>query len=208
MIFGFRALNLNEDLIIADNVTALVPGQLTFLAGPADPPNSLNIQDHFHTYNHFYGGQIGGWSRWHTGDLDFGLSAKLALGVTQQLAILDGTTTLITPGAAPTPNAGGVLVQPTNSGRFFHGVFGLVPEVGLDIGYWVTQCLRLSVGAQFLYWNRVSRPGSDIDTVVNAAQVPRDARFGNGLGDARPVFQFNQSDFWATGLNFGVLFRY
>jgi hypothetical protein len=54
----------------------------------------------------------------------------------------------------------------------------------------------------------VSRPGNGVDSAVNAAQVPPDPRFGNGLGDARPVFQFHQSDFWAMGFNFGVLFRY
>jgi hypothetical protein len=106
--------------------------------GPADPPNSLTIQDHFHNYNHFYGGQIGGWVRWYANNLDFGITGKLALGVTQQLAIIDGSTNLNTPGASPTPNASGVLVQPTNTGRFFNSTFGIVPEVAFDLGYRVT----------------------------------------------------------------------
>jgi multidrug efflux pump len=54
----------------------------------------------------------------------------------------------------------------------------------------------------------VARPGREIDLNVNPAQVPRDLRFGNGLGAAQPAFQFHQSDFWAQGLHFGVLVQY
>jgi hypothetical protein len=68
--------------------------------------------------------------------------------------------------------------------------------------------VRISVGYEFLYWSSVARPGNDIDSNINAAQVPRDPRFGNGLGDPRPAFQFHQSDFWAQGVNFGVLVQY
>jgi hypothetical protein len=208
LLTGFRALELNEDLLIRDNVTALVPGQLTFLGGPADPPNSLTGLDRFHNYNHFFGGQVGGRVRWHSNSLELGITGKVALGSTQQLAILDSSTTLNTPGSTPTSNPGGVLVQPTNTGRFFHSTFGVVPEFGLDLGYWLTPQIRVGLGYQFLYWNRVARPGNEIDTTVNAAQVPRDPRFGNGLGDARPAFQFHPSSFWAQGLTWGVLFQY
>jgi hypothetical protein len=205
---GFRALELDEDLFVMDNVTALVPGQLFFLGAPADPPNSLTIIDHFHTYNHFYGAQLGGRVRWHANGLEVGITGKLALGVTQQLAITDGSTTLNNPDTGATPNIGGVLVQPSNTGRFFRSTFDCVPEFALAVGYWLTPQVRFGLGYQFLYWGRVARPGDEIDTAVNPAQVPRDPRFGNGLGDARPAFAFRQSDFWAQGFSFGVLFAY
>jgi hypothetical protein len=205
---GFRTLELAESLQLTDNVMALVPGVLFFLGGPADPPNSLTVLDQFRNYNHFYGGQIGGRAHWRGDGLDVGLTAKLALGTTQQLAILNGTTTLNTPGAEPTPNPGGILVQPSNTGRASQSSFGAVPEFALDVGYWITPQIRVALGYQFLYWSRVARPGNEIDTTVNPAQVPQDPRFGNGLGDARPAFQFHQSDFWAQGLNFQVLFQY
>jgi hypothetical protein len=208
VLAGFRALELDEDLFALDNVAALVPGRLFFLGGPADPPSSLTISDHFHNYNNFYGGQVGGRAQWRANGLELGVTGKIALGVTQQLAITDGGTTLNTPGGSPTLNAGGVLVQPSNTGRFFQSTFGCVPEFALDLGYWLSPLIRVALGYQFLYWNRVARPGNEIDTTINAAQVPRDPRFGNGLGDARPAFAFRQSDFWAQGLSFGVLFQY
>jgi hypothetical protein len=205
---GFRTLELNEDLRITDNVTALVPGVLTFLAGPADPPNSLTIFDHFHTYNRFYGGQIGGRVKWASDRLEIGATGKVALGTTQQLVLIDGFTNLNMPGAPPTTNAGGILAQPTNGGRFYQSRFGAVPEFGLDVGYWISPLVRISVGYQFMYWNGLARPGNQIDTTVNVAQVPRDPNFGNGLGDARPAFQFRQSNFWAQGIHCGLLFQY
>ena len=208
LLAGFRTLELSEDLLITDTVTGLVPGQVIFLNGPADPPSSLTAIDHFRNYNHFYGGQLGGKVHWQTSSLDVGITGKVAIGTTQQLAILDGSTSLNTPGAGSTANPGGVLVQPTNIGRFFQSRFGVVPEFALDLGYWLTPQIRLALGYQFLYWNGVSRPGNEIDTTVNPSQVPRDPRFSNGLGDARPTYQFHQSDFWAQGFNFGVLFQY
>jgi hypothetical protein len=189
-------------------VTALVPGQLTFLGGPADPPNSLTILDRFSTYNRFFGGQLGGRVFWHLANLELGATGKVALGSTQQQAILTGITTLNMPGGTPTTNPGGILVQPTNSTRFFQSTFGVVPEFGLDLGYWLTPQIRLGMGYQFLYWSRVARPGNEIDTTVNAAQVPRDIRFANGLGDPRPAFGFHSSAYWAQGINWGVLFQY
>lgn len=207
-LVGFRTLELHEDVRIVDNVAALVPGQLVFLAGAVDPPSSLTVIDHFNKYNHFYGGQFGGRVHWHLSGLDLAITGKVALGTTQELAILDSSTSMNTPGAGSISNPGGVLVQPSNTGRFFQSRFAYVPEFAVDLGYWVTPQIRLALGYQFLYWSQVARPGNEIDTTVNASQVPRDPRFGNGLGDARPAFGFRQSDFWAQGFNVGVLFQY
>jgi hypothetical protein len=113
-----------------------------------------------------------------------------------------------TPGAAPVINPGGILAQPTNSGRFFQSSFGVIPQLGFDAGYWVLPWVRVSLGYEALYWNRVARPGSQIDSTVNPAQVPRDPNFGNGLGDPRPAFQFHQSAFWAQGLHAGLLVQF
>jgi hypothetical protein len=208
LLAGFRALELHEELRIIDNVTALVPGQLTFLGAPADPPNSLNIFERFHNYNRFYGGQIGGRFHWLSNGLDLGITGKLALGATAELARVDSATNLFTAGVASATNPGGILVQPSNAGFPQQCRFACVPEIAIDLGYWVTPHIRLEAGYQFLYWSQVARPGDEIDTTVNPAQVPRDPRFGNGLGDARPAFQFHQSDFWAQGFHFGVLFQY
>jgi hypothetical protein len=212
ILAGFRALELHDELRITDNVAAQVPGVLTFTGTPADPPNSLTIIDRFHNYNRFYGGQVGGRFHWSMNGLELGITGKLALGATQELARVDGATNLFLPGGSPGPlqasNAGGILAQPSNSTFPEACRFAWVPELAIDVGYWVCSYVRLEVGYQLLYWSQVARPGDEIDFTVNPAQVPRDPRFGNGLGDARPAFQFRQSDYWAQGFRFSVLFQY
>jgi hypothetical protein len=204
---GFRMLELEEDLSVVGTIIPLVPGFLTFLGAAADPPNSYTDFDSFRTSNKFYGGQIGGRFTWRTARFDLGVVGKLALGSTQELVFINGVSALNTPGSPPTTNPGGLLTQPTNIGRYYHSSFEVIPEVGIDLGYWVTPQWRLSLGYSFLYWDRVARPGNQIDRTVSASQVARDPTFGTGEGD-RPVFLFRQSAFWAQGVNFGVEFRY
>ena len=49
----------------------------------------------------------------------------------------------------------------------------------------------------------VARAGEQIDFVVNSNQVAPPIPGG----PARPAFNFNGSDFWAQGLNFGLEFK-
>ena len=206
---GFRMMELDETLFVAGTVTPLVPGFLTYLGAAADPPNVYSDFDGFKIYNRFYGGQIGGRFDWHSDRFDLGLVGKLALGSTQELVFINGTSSLSSSGNTPVTNPGGLLTQPSNSGRFFHSNFGVIPELGIDLGYRVAPYLRLAFGYNFLYWNRVARPGDQIDRVVSASQVARDPTFGAGPGgDLRPVFQPRESSFWAQGLTFGIEFQF
>jgi hypothetical protein len=205
---GFRMLELNEDLNVIGNVMALVPGFLTFQGMPADPPNSLTDFDRFQVRNKFYGGQVGGRMHWRRDCFDLDVVGKIGLGSTQELVFINGLTALNSPGTPPVTNPGGLLTEPSNMGRFYHSTFGVIPELGINLGYWVTPQLRCTLGYNFLYWNRVLRPGNLIDRTVNPTQVARDPNFGNGLGDLRPLFQVHESDFWAQGVNFGLEFQF
>jgi hypothetical protein len=205
---GFRFLELDEDLNIAGTVTPLVPGFLTFLGGPADPPNSLTDYDGFKTYNRFYGGQIGGRLVWRGDRFDLDLQGKLAIGATQERTVINGISTLNTPGSPSVTNPGGLLAEPSNIGCFNHTSLGLIPELGIRVGYRLTPQFRFTVGYSILYWNRVARPGNQIDRTVNPAQVAQDPNFGNGQGDLRPLFQVRDSAFWAQGINGGVEFQF
>jgi hypothetical protein len=208
VLAGFRMVELDEDLNVTGNVTPLVPGSLTFQGAPADPPNSLTDFDSFKVYNKFYGGQFGGRFTWRTGGFDLGLLGKLALGSTQEVVFINGLSGLNSPGNPPVTNPGGLLAQPSNIGRHYHSSFGVIPELGLNLGYWVTPQFKFSFGYSFLYWNRVARPGNQIDRAVSAAQVARDPNFGNTQGDLRPLFQAQESAFWAQGINFGIEFQF
>lgn len=212
VIAGFRSLDLNESLVIQDSLTPLLPdGFLTFqgVANGVLPPSRLADFDSFHTSNKFYGGQIGGRFDWRSGRFHANVLTKLALGTTQEIVTINGSTSVITPGAASVTAPGGILAQPTNIGRYYRSEFGVVPEIGLNLGYQVTQHIEVLMGYSFLYWNSVVRPGNTIDRTVNASQIPSDQGFTPGAAvPARPAFGFNSSDFWAQGINFGLAFRY
>jgi hypothetical protein len=177
------------------------------VGGPADPPNTFTDFDSFKTYNQFYGGQIGGRLNWTCDHFDLELIGKVALGATQELVVINGVSTVTAPGSAPVTNPGGLLAEPTNSGRFFHSSFAAVPEFGLNVGYKLTEQLRVNVGYSFLYWSAVARPGDQIDRTVSASQVARDPTFGSSPAD-RPVFQLHENSFWAHGLKCGLEWQF
>jgi hypothetical protein len=208
VLLGFRALDLNEDLGLQDQLTPLVPGGLRFLGNPINPPSTISDFDRFHATNHFYGGQLG--ARWqhNFGSLFVDLTGKIALGANQELVIINGASTLRTPGAASVTAPGGILAQTSNIGRDYRSEFSTVPEIGINMGWCVNEHLTATIGYTFLYWSNVVRPGNQIDPNVNPALPPTDQLFGNGLGQNRPGFSFHSSDFWAQGVNFGLLYRF
>ena len=205
---GFRSLNLNEDLVIQDSLTPLSAGSLTIFGAPVNPPSQLSDIDRFHTSNTFYGGQIGGKLEWAGERLSVEFLGKIAMGVTQQLAVIDGSTTATTPGLGSVTAPGGVLALSSNSGRFYRSAFSVVPEAGLTLGWAITPRLKATLGYTFLFWSQVARPGDQIDRNINPALQPSNQNFGNGQGAAQPAFSFHESGFWAQGLNFGMEFRF
>jgi Putative beta barrel porin-7 (BBP7) len=204
LLAGFRLLNLEEDLRIQESIIPLQAGVFLFQTGPADPPNTLNIVDHFRTVNRFYGAQVGGRFNWNLDKFNVAVTGKVALGGTQEVITADGSTSLLTPGAPTVTAPGGILVQPTNSGRTVRNEFSVVPEVGINLGYQFTRHIKAIVGYDFLYWSNVARPGDQIDRTVNFTQVPIDPTFGTQSGPARPVLIPHSTDFWVQGLNLGI----
>jgi hypothetical protein len=89
-------------------------------------------------------------------------------------------------------------------------VFAVVPEVGLNIGYRITEGVSVFAGYTFLYTNSVVRPAQQIDRNINPTQS---ASFEGSpptplVGPAQPSFKFHDSDFWAQGLNVGLVARF
>jgi hypothetical protein len=207
LLAGFRGMELNENLSITSTTTPLAAGFLTYLGQPADPPSSYLDTDSFRTRNQFFGGQVGGRASWASEIYSLDLVGKLALGSTQELVFVDGSSTA-TIGGVTTTNPGGILAQPSNIGRYFHSSFGVIPEIGLTAGVRITRYLKASCGYTFVYWNRVARPGDQIDPVVSTGQVARDPSFGTTTGTLRPVTVVRESDFWVQGLKFGLEVEY
>jgi hypothetical protein len=193
LIAGFRALGLDEDLRINE--------QLTVLRAPG---GTFNVSDQFNVHNRFYGGQIGTNTQYQLGRWNFDFITKLAIGNTRQTVDIAGSTIINDPRTGVSQNVGGLLAQRSNIGHYSRNVFGFVPEVNLNVGYQLTDHCRLYLGYNFMYWTNVVRPGNQIDPVINTAQLPPP----QPGGPARPAFTFRGSDFWAQGINFGLEFRY
>jgi hypothetical protein len=235
LMFGFRAVYLQENLQINQTITPVKDANLTVqfpeaglgvknyfdvLAG-----SPVLIRDRFGTRNAFYGPQIGCRFSWTFDRFSADLTGKVAVGVTHQQASIDGSTSTA---LARDPNTlavvtnlttpGGVFALRTNSGNFNQNQFTVVPEIGLNLKYAITHFLHLHVGYSGLYWSNVARPGAQIDTVINQKLVPTGAllptntnptgAFIPGSEQGRPSFAFRDTAFWAHGLNFGVELRY
>lgn len=192
-LLGFRYLGLKESVSIDENLTVLMPGGGGFL-----------VHDRFGTRNNFYGTQLGAYGEYRWGRFSLGVKGAVALGTTEQIVDISGSTRITSPGSNPANFPGGLLTQTTNIGRHTRDVFGVVPEVGLNLGYQWTDHIRTFVGYNFIYWNSVARPGNQIDPGVNPNLLPPVI----GGGPNRPAFHFSGSEFWAQGVTFGVEFRW
>ncbi len=204
---GLRVLSLAETLEMASDLVPLVGGALTFPGQTVSTASSVVTLDRFAARSVFYGAQFGGRAEWNSGRLTLIARGYLSLGDTQELLQVVGRSSLLTPGA-PTVNVpGGVLAVSSNLGRHFQDEFGVVPELNLEVSYRITCNIEAHLGYSFLYWNRVARPGNQIDRVVEPALVPTDPLFGTATG-TRPGSAIRSSDFWAQGLNVGLMFRF
>ncbi len=203
LLGGFRVLNLDEDLQVATAFAPLLDQFLTFDGQLINPPSSLSTLDSFRAQNRFYGGQLGGRLDWNAGRFDVTFLAKLGLGETEERVQINGISSLLTPGAPTVTVPGGVLALPTNSGNFARSQFAVVPEFGLRLAYQITDHFQVHVGGSYLYWDRVARPGKQIDPVVQSGLVPTDPLFGTATG-THPTFLFHNSDYTVQGFSLGV----
>jgi hypothetical protein len=202
LLAGFRYMELAESLTIQENIDVL-PGVPTFGG------DHISVVDSFSTHNRFYGGQIGVDTEFHQGPWFVDLRGKLALGDTRQVVRISGGQTITTPAGVTSSFLGGLLALPTNIGHFHRDQFGVMPELGVNVGYQFNDHWRAFIGYNFLYWSSVLRPGDQIDRVLDVTKIP------NFLlnppppaPQARPAVLFRDTEFWAQGVNFGLEFRY
>jgi hypothetical protein len=203
LLLGFRYLNLNEGLTIAEFVQG----------GPNAPAPFTNAQTvvvySFNTHNQFYGGQVGFTSEWKYGPWSLDVRGKLALGATEQQLTINGIESITAANGTTSSFNGGLLALPSNIGNHYKTHFSVVPEVGLTVGYQVTNAIRVYAGYNFLYWSNVARPGEQIDRNLDVTQIPNFTIAGaRPTGQPNPSVPFKQSDYWAQGILIGIEFRY
>jgi hypothetical protein len=210
-LFGFRYLSLNEQLQITE--TFGDPNS------PLAPGNSVvgTLTDRFSTRNDFYGLQVGISGERHCGPWELDGTVKLAYGYTSQVVTVFGQQN-VTASLAPPPAVGtfpgGLLALSSNIGTWPTSTFSIVPEVDLNIGYYITPRLKVFVGYSSLLWTGVLRPGDQIDTNIDATRIPNFN--GTQAGGApfvptnapNPAVPFRRTDLWVNGINFGLQFKW
>ncbi len=161
LLLGYRYLRLADGVSVTENLTSL----------QTNLPGTFYVVDSFKTVNQFNGIDFGALMQVYRGRWSLELIYRLALGNTNQLVTINGSTTTTQNGTSTTV-PGGLLTQSTNIGQYDRNTFGVVPELDANIGFAITPRLRLIVGYTFIYWSSVARAGSQIDTNVNSTLLP------------------------------------
>lgn len=165
--------------------------------------STFDIRDEFETENHFNGADLGLSAQLCRGRWSFDMLAKVALGRQTQVARINGQTIIDDTVDPAITYEGGLLALSSNMGHYSRNKFAAIPEFGGEISYQLTKYLRAHVGYHVVYWSNVVRSGALIDTTVDQTQIPP----ATGTG-TRPAFSWNESDYWAQGLNFGLEARF
>ena len=155
----------------------------------------------------FYGAQLGFSFERHRGPWSFQFLPKLSFGNTHQAVNIGGTTATTAADGTTTLSQGGLLALSSNIGNYSRDVFSVVPEIGLNLGYQWSPHIRSTFGYSFLYWSNVARAGDQIDTRVNPDLLPGSGATANS-SLLFPKFAFQETGFWAQGLNFGLDFSW
>jgi hypothetical protein len=205
LLGGLRYLQLDEGLDSTEtsHVNPSLPGGAPLFGG-----STITVIDQFDTHNYFYGAQVGARAEFSRGCVFVDVLAKVALGATHEVVDIQGATAITSPTGTTVVTPAGLLALESNSGHFTRDRFAVVPEVGINIGYQITKCLRASVGYTFLYWSAVARPGDQVDLGLSGTRIPTDTRFNPLAAATRPAVLLRDTDFWAQGINFSLEVRY
>jgi hypothetical protein len=131
----------------------------------------------------------------------------VALGDNRETVAINGSTQVVAPPVLGNISApGGFFAQPSNIGHFSRDQFSVLPEVGLNLAYKLGDHCRLGAGYTLVYINSVVRPSEQLDVTAGGASRP--PLFFLGGARPQPTFAFNESSFWAHGVNFTVEFSY
>jgi hypothetical protein len=191
VLAGYRYFYLGEGLHIRTDTTSL---------GGTEPPvgTTFAVQDLFNTQNNFNGGQLGFNYQMYRGCWTLDVLASVALGGVSQRVRINGSTVITPPDEDPVTNEGGILALASNSGQHDRTVFGVLPELQVNLRYQWTPLWRVSFGYTFMALTNVVRPGDQISLDLDPAQFPP------GQAGTFPQFTFQNSDVWVQGLSVGI----
>jgi hypothetical protein len=194
LLLGGRYLNLNEKFETNE--------ALTDLGGLGAAGFNYSLDEHFTTYNRFYGGQVGlGWD-WTLGSMFLSVDSRVAVGPNHETQKVSGGTSATSQADGTVflgPNRA-LLVAPSNVGVTTKNVVSIVPETTFHIGYNFNCHVNMSVGYNFLYWHKLAQPNDQIDRSINIQKLD----VFDQVGPARPAPRFEQSNTWVHGLSLSL----
>ncbi len=217
--FGARYIDLDEQLSIYQSTHYLGVGPTysgTHPAASVGPVSDLQITDRFRTRNQFLGMQFGLDGEWYFGPLFVGIAPKVAFGTNRQTTDVDGSTTFTGQQGTVTVPGGLYAVGTPGGPPGTEGIFGkdvvsrfaVLADVTGKVGIQLTANARITAGYNFLYLNNVSRPGLEIQSVINPRVIPVSQAFGSTSGPVAPQRAYDRTDYVAHGLNLGLEVRY
>ncbi len=206
-LLGFRNLNLSEEINITESF-ARTPNSNTGIGVPT--VTSGVVQDRFRTENHFYGVNLGLAGELRRGWWFVSGRAGVGLGTVHQQATIAGFQQLNTTTGQINAEGGLLALPGANIGTFRQSKFGVLPDVGLTLGVYLTPHLRLGVGYNLLYLNSVVRPADQIDQVLDVTRIPN---FPVGtvpaIAGVRPsAFPLKTTDFFVQGITFSLMWTF
>jgi Putative beta barrel porin-7 (BBP7) len=203
-LFGFRYLNLREDLTINDSFQLFQPQGFPDPTNAGLPPSiSYATYDLIRTSNQFYGAQIGVDFDMFVGNFTIDFVAKAALGVMHQTATVIGDNLQLNGVVAP----GGLLSSAFDQGNHNRDRIAFIPEINLKLGYQILPSMRVYVGYDCLYLSSVVRPGAQ--TGLSTTTIQANVGGANSqITVNEPSYRYKANDLVVNGINFGMEFRY
>ncbi|MHB0957289.1 MAG: BBP7 family outer membrane beta-barrel protein [Pirellulaceae bacterium] len=193
LISGYQFAKIDSDLLIASNRRSIrQEGSIPF-------GTVIQMHDLFDTTNRYHAGEIGFLGTYDRDQVTWSLLAKVGLGRMKQRTEIAGGTTTAVPQQPVIVTDQGLLALGTNVGIYEQNRFTVSPELQLTAAYHLTDAIDLTFGYSFIYWNHVAQPADQIDEIINTTQIT-----GALVGDARPAFPNQDSDFFVQGMSVGI----
>jgi hypothetical protein len=172
-------------------------------------PATIQIVDRYSTTNNFNGINLGFRHEFRYNMFSLTTTGKLGLGNMHQVLDIQGTTSFANPLTGRAGSAfGGLYANATNIGRYDNDEFAVIPEITLNFGVNVTRRMTAYVGYNFLYMNKVLRPGNHLNPVIDSSTAPFSPVYGrSGRVPGSPV-SLVQDEFYLHGVNFGLNVKY
>lgn len=187
LLAGYQFLRLDDDLRLNTVITSTDP------LSPIPIGTTLDTFDRFRGRNEFHGGVVGLAGSMARGCWSLNGTAKVGLGNMRETVVIQGTQTVTIPNSPGTTTGSGLFAQASNIGTRTQDSFCFIPELTLSLRYHFTDALAVSVGYNLIWISDVVLGADHLDRVVDLSQA-----------SGRPAFAFDETDYWAQGINFGL----